>query len=43
MEGAGITQNMAKIMADMHAALGAKYCEQPRGEELADRKIAILS
>jgi len=30
-------------MADRHAALDIKYCEQPRVEEFADRKIAILS
>jgi len=42
-EAVGITQNKAKIMAATPATLGAKYCDQPRGEEFADRKIVILS
>jgi len=29
-------------LADTYAAHGAKYCDQPWVEELADRKIAIL-
>jgi len=38
VEAAGITLDNAKIMADAHAALGAKYCVQPWVNE-PDRKI----
>ena len=38
VEAAGITMDNAKIMADAHAALGAKYCVQPWVNE-PDRKI----
>lgn len=38
VESAGITLDNAKIMADAHASLGAKYCVQPWVEE-PDRNI----
>ena len=38
VESAGITLDNAKIMADAHASLGAKYCIQPWVEE-PDRNI----
>lgn len=38
VEAAGITLDNAKIMADAHAELGAKYCVQPWVEEV-DRNI----
>lgn len=38
VEAAGITLDNAKIMADAHAALDAKYCVQPWVEEV-DRNI----
>ena len=38
VEAAGITMDNAKIMADAHAALGAKYCVQPWVNE-PDRNI----
>ena len=38
VEAVGITLDNAKIMADAHAELGAKFCVQPWIEE-ADRNI----
>lgn len=38
VEAAGITKDNAKLMADAHAALGAKYCVQP-WIEAVDRNV----